>query len=177
MKLPDPELIHRDAVCSLYYDSALPGSYVIWHGFASSAAFRETCMRSLDLTREKRLYKSIADARQMRVIGLSDQKWFTEEFLPMTVGLNISPRSYSAVIVPNDFFGRQSLDSIIEQVNDAILARYENYQAFTRYFDSYEDARAWLLTVDASTDAVTPSVANVALPMAATDDPALAQAA
>lgn len=149
MKSPELQLIHRDAVCSLYFDPELPGSYAIWHGFAASADFRAICMRSLELSREKRIYKSISDARNMRVISLADQRWLAEEFLPLAMDLGISSKYYSGTIMPQDFFGRQSLDSVTEQVYDVMAAQYKDVQSFTRYFDNYDDARAWLLTVDA----------------------------
>ncbi len=146
---PDLQLIHSDAVISLYYDPVLPGSYVIWHGFATSAAFRAACMRSLELTREKRTYKSISDARNMRVISLADQRWVAEEFLPLAMDLNISAKFYSGTIVPLDFFGRQSLSSITEEIQEALATHHQDVQSITRYFQSYEEAREWLINVDA----------------------------
>lgn len=65
----------------------------------------------LELTCEKRSYESISDARNVRVISLADQSWFTEEFLPIAMDQNISPKMYSGVIVPHDFngFGASSI--------------------------------------------------------------------
>ena len=166
---PDLELIHRDGVSTLYYDAEMPGSYIVWHGFASSADFRATCLRSLELSRERRIYKSISDAHNMRVISLADQRWLAEEFLPMMLDMGISPKFYSGTIMPNDYFGRQSLDTLNEQVKDMLATQYKDVQSFTRYFDSYEDARAWLLTVDASESNVrmlSSEPANEAVPRA-----------
>ncbi len=166
------QLIHRDAVSTLYFDAALPGSFVVWHGFAATADFRATCMRSLELMREKRIYKGISDARHLRVVSISDQRWFTEEFLPLVIALDISPKLYSAVIVPTDFFGRQSLDSIAEQVDDVMASQYKGIQAITRYFDTEDAAREWLVSVDA------PEVATRQLvPLAAEKSAAQSQAA
>ena len=145
----DLQLIHSDAVSSLYYDPQMPGSYVVWHGFAASADFRAACHRSLELSREKRIYKSVSDARNMRVISLADQRWFAEEFLPLAMDLDISSKFYSGVIVPKDYFGRQSLDSVTEQIDDVIAAHYQNVETITRHFDRYAAAREWLISVDA----------------------------
>ena len=167
MNPTDLELIHRDAVSSLYYDPLIAGSFTIWHGFAASADFRAACMRSLALTRDRALYKSISDARQMRVISLADQKWLAEEFFPAALDLRISPRYYSGVIVPHDFFGRQSLDIVTEQVDEILSTQYQGVESVTRYFDNYDDARAWLLTVEGGSaepghQAAPSPVANVA---------------
>jgi hypothetical protein len=149
MQPPVLEVIYSDAVSTLYYDSSVPCSHIIWHGFASSADFRAACMRSLELMQARSLYKGISDARNLRIIGMADQQWFTEEFVPQVLSLGLSPVFYSAVVVPNDFFGRQSLDQIVEQVDD-VMAKpaYHDIQVRTEYFDNSDAARQWLKHID-----------------------------
>ncbi len=149
MQSPALEVIHSDAVSTLYFDASVPCSHVVWHGFAASADFRAACMRSFDLMQQRRLFKGISDARNLRIIGLADQQWFTEEFLPMVLSLEINPIFYSAVIMPNDFFGRQSLDQIVGQVDDVMAQPvYQNIRVRTEYFDDFVPARQWLLRID-----------------------------
>lgn len=150
MNISELHLHYRSAACSIYYDAELPGSYTLWHGFASSADFRAACLSGLELAREHRTFKGISDARQMRVISLADQKWFTDELLPMIMELHISPVMYSAVVVPSDFFGRQSLDSLAEQVDDTVAQQFASIEVVTRYFDNDDDAYRWLKGVDAA---------------------------
>lgn len=67
----------------------------------------------------------------------------------MAMDLNISTKFYSGTIVPRDFFGRQSLDTITQEAQEMIAAQYQGVESITRYFESYDEAREWLLTVDA----------------------------
>lgn len=143
--LPSLQIIYRDAVCTLSYDPEVPCSHMVWHGFASSTDFRAACMRALELVSEKRLTKGLSDARHLRVISVADQEWFTNDYLPMALALNLGP-SYSAVIVPHDFFGKQSLDSLRGGVEDK-LAHETDVEATTRYFDNEAAAREWLMSV------------------------------
>ena len=156
MKRADVQLIYQTPTSALYYDDILRASYVIWDGFASSADFRATCTRSLDLTRERGIHKSISDARNMRVIPLADQQWFTEELLPQLVTLSSKPTYYSAVIMPLDFFGRQSLDNITEQAEEVMTQQFGDFESVTRYFSSEKEARAWLQQVDTDPAARSP---------------------
>lgn len=141
------QTIHADAVSTLSYDPSIPCSHIVWHGFASSHDFRAACMRAYELTREHRLSKGISDARNLRIISLTDQQWFLEEYLPMVLDLRISTNYYSAVLMPKDYFGRQSIDSIADQVEEAMVSQYQGIHTTTRYFDNEADARAWLLSL------------------------------
>ena len=147
MKSTSIQTIHSDAVSTLSYDASVPCSHIVWHGFASSQDFRAACLRAYELMRQHRLSKGISDARNLRIISLTDQQWFTDEYLPMVFGLQISSTYYSAVIVPKDYFGRQSLDAIAEMAQSVITQKYEGLQATTRYFDNEDDARQWLMSL------------------------------
>lgn len=141
------QTIHADSVSTLSYDPSIPCSHMVWHGFASSQDFRAACLRAYELTRQHRLSKGISDARNLRIISLADQQWFLEEYLPMVLDLRISTNYYSAVLMPKDFFGRQSIDTIADQVENVMEHRYQGIQITTRYFDNEAEARAWLLSL------------------------------
>ena len=169
------EVIHRDTVSTLSFDASVPCSLIVWHGFASSADFRATCLRGLDLMRERRFSKGISDARNLRIISLADQQWFTEEYVPMVLELGLSPVLYSAVVLPKDFFGRQSLDQIVEQVDEVMTqTTYQDQRIRTEYFEDYAAARAWLLSVD-SVDAAPHAATDAATDTAAADQSSCAE--
>ncbi len=160
METPSLEVIHHDTVSTLSFDAGVPCSLIVWHGFASSADFRATCMRGLDLMRERRFSKGISDARNLRIISLADQQWFTEEYVPMVLELGLSPVLYSAVVLPRDFFGRQSLDQIVDQVDEVMTqTTYQDQRIRTEYFEDYADARAWIMNVDAAPQATSGTTA------------------
>lgn len=140
------QTIHADAVSSLYYDPAVPCSHIVWHGFASSDDFRAACMRAYALARDRRLAKSINDARLLRILSLADQQWFLEEYLPMVLDLRISSHYYSASLMPKAYFGRWSAD-VVGQALDAVHRQYKGIHTITQYFDNEADARAWLLSL------------------------------
>lgn len=150
MKPLDLQVIHRNAFYTLSIDRTVPATHIVWHGFISPADFRLACQQSYELIRKHRLPLGISDARHLRIISLADQQWFMSEHVPLLRALGLGTL-YSAVIMPLDFFGRQSVNALTGTLN----AKAEHSSGpegaiATQYFDTEEAARAWLQQLPAA---------------------------
>ncbi len=143
MKSADLQVIHQNAFYTLSIDRSVPATHIVWHGFISSADFRVACQQSYELMREHRFTLGISDARHLRIISLADQQWFMDEYVPLVRALGLGAL-YSAVIMPLDFFGRQSVDSLASTLNAGGELASVTDPIVTQYFDTEDAARLWL---------------------------------
>lgn len=125
-------LTHNDTILRLSYDPELKAVIMEWTGFSKSGEFREANEAVLNLIREKKAEKIIADTRNMKIITLKDQQWLFQNWLPRTINAGLT---YAAIIESEDFFNRLSVDNIVQEVNDKLIIKY---------FNSALVARSWL---------------------------------
>ncbi len=116
----------------LTHDPDLKAVAMEWTGFSSSAQFREANENVLDLIRETRSTKLIADTRNMKIISLQDQQWLYQDWLPRTISAGLT---HAAIIESEDFFNKLSVDNVVQKIND---------QLTIKYFTTLLSARNWL---------------------------------
>jgi hypothetical protein len=111
--------------------------HVEWKAWANSPEYRAAHETVLQALREHRCAKNLIDATHARVVSDADQKWLIEEWIPRAIAAG---RRWTAVVMPKSALGR----TISENIDKRPRPSGTNVQ----YFQTVEDAAAWLSTVN-----------------------------
>lgn len=114
---------HRDDIKSVQLD---------WQGYVPTQQFREALSSGVDVAKKHNLTGWLGNTRLLGVISVEDQQWTNEVWFPSALSAGIK---YIALVVPEDIFSQVSVDNIIDNAEG-------DFQ--TRYFNSVEEAAAWL---------------------------------
>lgn len=90
----------------------------------------------LGAIRDHRAARVLIDARDAKVISEEDQQWLDADWIPRAV---TAGRRWTAVVMPSSALVRSIVENIDKRPADS---RVE-----ARYFDTADDARAWLSEV------------------------------
>lgn len=105
-----------------------------WTGYATSAEFREGTEYMLQVLKENKAARVLADIRDMVLIGIEDQHWLDNNFLPRAIQAGFTS---IAMIKPLHYFNKVAVESISYKVDRDKLA--------INFFDNREEAIAWLM--------------------------------
>jgi hypothetical protein len=123
----------RPGVAVVTWDQASNAVHIEWQGWADSSeivALNESGLRALIEHHGSRL---LSDSRGMKVIKQSDQDWINQDLFPRALAAGLRR---VAVVVPTRDLAMINLDSIAARIPDDQLA--------VEYFETVEEARAWL---------------------------------
>jgi hypothetical protein len=127
-------MIHFDAeYLTVHWDTAVQCAVMEWKRYAVSGEFRTGLEKGLELVKQKRARKWLADMRHMGVVSPADQKWSNEDWFPRALAAGIHKM---ALIVPKSTLAQMSVDTIMSKVPGTDLE--------TAYFDGVEKAKEWL---------------------------------
>jgi hypothetical protein len=106
-----------------------------WNGFVSGDEYKLGLNKGIELIKEKKLYKWIGNLSHMEAITEEDQAWANEVWFPNALGAGLKRLG---VVVSKDIFNQMSVEEMLNKV--------ESIDLETQYFDSLENAVAWMKT-------------------------------
>jgi len=110
---------------------------VEWKGWASSADFRAAQLMSIRACEENRASRLLVDARNMKVVLVDDERWWSEEMLPL---LALTGVRLVAVVKP----ANRLAGAIVGDISKTP----RNLVAETRQFETLDGARQWLSVLE-----------------------------
>lgn len=105
-------------------------------GFVQGEAHRNGSMKVVELMKQKKATKILTDTRQAKVLGLAEQKWVNEVWVPM---MKAAGMRYTATVLPQNVIAQMSINAIAK--TNKTVADLEN-----AYFGTIEEAQDWLRT-------------------------------
>ncbi len=129
-------ITNTDQVYNIYFDA---GSNVVtmdWDGYATTAQFREGTETMLNILIENHAHKVLADSKDMILISMEDQRWLETQFLPRAIRFGMKA---CAIVRPNSYFNKIAVEAVSNKINKEKL--------LISFFDTAEEARAWLKTL------------------------------
>ena len=111
---------------------------VVWeiNGFLTTEKFKEVGSETHDLRRKHSVKKQLNNIQNMKVLTQDIQHWIEEVWFPTA---KTSGLKHFAFVVPNDTFGKVSMDSVNAEAK-------EKYGIDIEYFTSEERAKQWLIS-------------------------------
>jgi hypothetical protein len=133
---PDDETYLDTPYVSVHWESSGPWVFVVWKAWADATEYRSAHEVILGAIRKHRASRLLIDARNARVITASDQQWLKSDWIPRAI---LAGRRWTAVVMPASALVKTIVESIDKhQTTKAVEARY---------FDTPDQARAWLARV------------------------------
>lgn len=130
------QLLFENDHCKIFLDESIPTLYQEWQGFVAGKPLREAHEATVQLLRQHRLSRVLADTRQMRVIPRADQQWIMDSFFPRAIAAGYR---HVAVVQAEDTFNQTSVQNILGGLGPTAGLAAE-------HFRSVPEARAWLQT-------------------------------
>jgi hypothetical protein len=121
---------------NIYFDEQLDAVVMEWFGYSTTAQFREGTELMLNLLIQNRTYKVLADVKDMIMIGMEDQEWMNNDFLPRAIKFGFKA---IAMIKPDHYFNKVAVESVSYKVDKEKLT--------INFFDSLKEAKEWLNTI------------------------------
>jgi hypothetical protein len=106
---------------------------VEWRAWANSVDRRRAQQTSLRAAEVSRATQLLVDARNMRLVLVDDERWWSEVMLPRLTTTEIR---WIAVVVPANQLAEVSVDDMAETRRRGV--------AESRHFGTIDEARAWL---------------------------------
>lgn len=124
-----------ETIYNIYFDKTSNCVIMEWRGYATSAQFREGTELMLRTLIENNSSKVLADIRDMVIIGMSDQAWLDNDFLPRALHSGFQT---IAIVKPNSYFNKIAVESVSYKVDKEKLT--------INFFDDRDAAIDWLKT-------------------------------
>ena len=124
---------NTQTVYNIYYESETGYVVMKWRGYATSAQFREGSEIMLNTLTTNKARKVLADIQDMLVIGMDDQEWLQNHFIPRAVSFGFKAL---AIVKPKNYFNKVAVEAVSYKVDTSKLT--------INFFDSLDEARAWL---------------------------------
>lgn len=105
-------------------------------GFVQGEAHKKGSLKIAELLKEKKATKLLTDTREAKVLGLAEQKWVNEVWVPM---IKAAGTRYTATVLPQNVIAQMSINAIAKTNKGA--SDLEN-----NYFGTMEEAKSWLRT-------------------------------
>jgi hypothetical protein len=118
---------------NIYFDKDIDAVVMEWHGYATSRQFKEGTELMLNTLIKHNSSKVLADIRDMTLIGMEDQQWINEVFLPRATKFGFKA---IAIIKPQSYFNKVAVETISYKVDKDKLT--------INFFDNADEARGWL---------------------------------
>jgi hypothetical protein len=122
-------------IYNIYFDKDLNAVIMEWQGYANSSQFREGTELMLNTLIKHNCSKVLADISDMTLIGMDDQEWLNNNFLPRAVEFGFKA---IAILKPKSYFNQVAVESVSYKNNTEKLS--------IKFFDNKEDAKQWLKT-------------------------------
>ena len=118
---------------NIYFDKGIDAVVMEWHGYATSRQFKEGTELMLNTLIKYNGSKVLADIRDMTLIGMEDQQWINDVFLPRATKFGFRA---IAIIKPRSYFNKIAVETISYKVDKEKLT--------INFFDDIDEAKEWL---------------------------------
>lgn len=118
---------------TLLWDDALRSVVITWRGFNEGQEFRAPMERALEILRENKASRWLADLRDAKVNTEDDQQWLHSDLIPRAMHAGCR---FTAFVVPKSTIAKLGVQRVLRQ-SGAL-------ESETRFFDSMGAARKWL---------------------------------
>ena len=119
-----------------YFSSELNTVVCEIEGFLNTEKFMEFGLESNELLKKHSVYKQLNNIKNMKVLTKNIQDWIDEVWFPKA---KISGLKYLAFVVPNDTFGKVSMNTVNADATTKFGIGIE-------YFTDEEQAKQWLVS-------------------------------
>ena len=111
---------------------------VVWeiNGFVTTEKFKEVGSETHNLRRKHFVQKQLNNIQDMKVLTKDIQNWIDDVWFPTAKNNGLK---YFAFVVPNDTFGKVSMDAVNKDAK-------EKYGIDIEYFSNEESAKQWLIS-------------------------------
>lgn len=133
---PGDEVCLETPYVSVHWESGGPWVAVEWKAWADATEYRAAHEAILDAIRKHRATRLLIDARNARVISEADQEWLKADWIPRAVSAG---RRWTAVVMP--------ASALVKTIVESIDKRPTAKTVEAKYFDTPDQAKAWLSTV------------------------------
>lgn len=120
-------------IYNIYFEKESGIVIMEWNGYATSKQFREGTELMLNTLIQNQSGRVLADIRNMSIIGLQDQEWMKDDFLPRAIKFGFRA---IAIVKPHAYFNRVAVESISYKVDKDKLT--------INFFDNPREAKEWL---------------------------------
>jgi hypothetical protein len=120
---------------NIYFDRDINSVVMEWDGYATSAEFKEGTELMLNTLIRHNTFKVLADIKDMILIGVEDQQWLIDQFLPRAIEFGFKA---IAIVKPDSYFNKVAVESVSYKVDKDKLE--------IMFFDNAEQAKEWLRT-------------------------------
>ncbi len=117
------------------WDEEVKSVYIRWDGFAYGEEMRLYLDKLLQVVKEKKASKELANLQNQRMTSREDGEWIVKNWLPRARAAGLK---YAAFVIPKSEHAKDSFNKMMEQSDK------EYHEAF---FESEEAARDWLRKV------------------------------
>src|SRR6187399_2486571 len=93
---------------NIYFDADQNCVVMEWDGYATSAQFRQGTELMLETLQKHETKKVLANIKNMVLIGMEDQLWMEQDFLPRAIQHGFSA---IAIIRPDHYFNKVAVES------------------------------------------------------------------
>lgn len=121
------------AFLSIDWDPNTQAVIMKWKSFAHGDDFRAGLNAGLDLIKEKKSHKWLADLRDLGTVPTKDQEWSNNDWYPRAIAGGIRKM---AIIMPKSTLSSMSVKNILTKVQGVDIE--------TNYFDNIDAAKEWL---------------------------------
>lgn len=118
---------------NIYFDKSINSVVMEWHGYATSRQFKEGTELMLNTLIKNNGCKVLADIRDMTLIGIEDQQWINDIFLPRATKFGFRA---IAIIKPQSYFNKIAVETISYKVDREKLT--------INFFEDINEAKTWL---------------------------------
>ena len=135
--IPPGDVYLSTPYVSVHWASGGPWVLAEWKSWANSAEYRAAHEVILGAIRDHRAPRLLIDARNARVISEADQEWLNTNWIPRAVAAG---RRWTAIVMPTSALMKTIVESIDKRPARSTVA--------VRYFDTVDEAKAWLSAVE-----------------------------
>lgn len=126
-------LKYHKPYCKIYHYQHINCICLEWIGFANFENFKEACNFSLDLLKQYKASKMIANNTHAKVVLPKSQTWLQEVWFPKAYEQGYRT---SAVVVSKNIFNELGVKNIVNQMEQG---KFE-----VRFFNDLSEAESWL---------------------------------
>jgi hypothetical protein len=118
---------------SIYFNPDINAVVMKWAGYSTSQEFKEGTELMLNTLIKHNVSNVLADIKDMILIGMEDQEWINEVFLPRATEFGFK---VLAIVKPDHYFNQIAVETISYKVDQNKLT--------IQFFDNPDTAVEWL---------------------------------
>ena len=125
--------MHGDLQLTVEYDTEVPCVVMIWKGYATSAAFKESNAQVLAKIAAHNANKLLGDITDFVLISAEDQAWLNQVWIPRAMHAGLRK---IALVQPTFYFNRVAAASVAQKIDPERVK--------IGFFSTRAEARDWL---------------------------------